>query len=373
MRVKVINAKSLFFELLKVSTQKLNRLSVTPSKKDWESLFFLAQMHSLIGVCFSGIEKLGNEQLPPKELLLKWYALTKEIEERNKILNQRSMAICELLHKNGFIACILKGQGVATYYPNPLRRQSGDIDVWVRTDKGNLRSDRVHLIEYVRNIYPKAGICYHHIHFDYFDDVEVELHFMPTRLYCRTKDIKLQKWIEQTRKEQFANIVYLQDCKINTPTKKFNAVFLLLHIAKHILEEGIGLRQLMDYYYLLEKNDNLIGRKDFENLFQQFGLLNMAQAVMYVLQEIFGIDKNHMLCEPDEKLGNFLIEEIMLSGNFGHFDSRFGDLTNETLFHKFLRKQIRAFRFFRFSPSETMWSPLFSIYQRCWGYYHGYC
>jgi len=363
--------QELFFELIRLALGQREQLSHAPSEEEWNGLFHLAQKQSIVGICFSGIERLPKGEMPEKKLLLNWYAQTQLIEERNILSNRRCAEISEQLRKDGFHTCILKGQGVANYYPNPLRRQSGDIDVWVRTETGDLENDRNRLIEYVRGKVSKTEICYHHADYNIFEDIPIELHFMPTRLYCKPKDKKLQDWFEQTKAEQFAHGVPIGGYKICVPTDRFNTVFLLLHIAKHILEEGIGLRQLMDYYFLLISNSNLISRDDFERLFKDLGLFKTAQAVMYVLQEIFGLDKAHQLCTPDEKDGRLLIDEIMLSGNFGHYDPRFGELQHETPLQKFIRKQTRIFRFFSLSPSETLWSPIFSIYQRLWRHHRG--
>lgn len=359
-------AAELFFDLIKVSLGHKESLSRVPTSDEWTAMFRHAQQQSLVGICFTGIERLPKEQKPQKHLLLNWYAATQQIEERNRIVNQRTSALCEHLHKEGYNVCVLKGQAVATYYPNPLRRMSGDIDVWVRTDHGSMESDRDKLITFVRSQYPNCEVCYHHADYNIFKDVEVELHFMPTRLYNKIADRRLQAWLEGEKDNQFGHVIELEGVKTPVATDEFNAVFLMLHIAKHILEEGIGLRQLMDYYYLLTTTENVIDRKKFASLLKSFGMYKIAQAVMYVLQVIFGLSSDKMLCPPNEKQGRFLISEIMLSGNFGHYDPRFGEHRNETSLHKFIRKQTRVVRFFSLSPTETLWSPLFSIYQKVW-------
>lgn len=356
----------LFFELIRISLGRQKVFSHEPTNEEWSEMFKMAQQQSLVGICFSGVEQLPKEQMPQKTILLNWYAATQQIEERNKIVNLRTATLCEHLQKDGYNACVLKGQAVALYYPNPLRRMSGDIDVWVRTNRGSVESDRNQLIRYVRSQYPDCEVCYHHADYDIFKDVEVELHFMPTRLYNKIADRRLQEWFEREKDKQFGNVIEIGGGKTPVATDEFNAVFLMLHIAKHILEEGIGLRQLMDYYYLLVTKENFIDRKEFAGLFKSFGLYKAVTAVMYVLQEVLGLPSDKFLCPPNEKLGRFLVCEIMLSGNFGHYDPRFGEYANETPLHKFIRKQTRVFRFFALSPSETLCSPLFSIYQRVW-------
>jgi len=342
-----------------------SKLQWTLSEDDWGKLFRIAQQQSLVGICFSGIESLPNEQRPPKKVLLNWYASTLQIENRNIAVSKYTMELCSQLFGDGFSACILKGQAAAAYYPNALRRQSGDIDLWMRTSCGTLQKDRNMTIAFVRNNMGNAKARYHHIDYDVNNDIHVELHFMPTWLNNPITNRKLQRWFENVKDAQFANNT---NGGFSVPTDMFNAIYLLLHIQKHILEEGIGLRQLLDYYYLLLKCDFDNRKKELNSLFKRFGMIRTARAVMYVLHEVFDLDHKRLLCEPDEKLGRFLIEEIMLAGNFGKYDPRIRNLQDESTLHIFLRKQKRGLRFLRINSQEVLWSPFFAVYQRVWRY-----
>lgn len=362
---------TLFAELLRMiaaSGEKPGMLSCVPSAEAWYRTFEIAKAQSLIGICFSAIERLPAEQRPPKELLLAWYGATLQIENQNKRVTQCAQELCGLLRSEGFKTCLLKGQGVALYYPNPLRRQSGDIDMWIRTADGSFEADRIRTIRYVRSRNPQAEVLYHHIDFEVFGKVPVELHFMPTWLFCRQSDKKLQRWFEEEKKMQFSHTRN----GLHVPTDDFNAVFLLLHIAKHIFESGVGLRQIMDYYYMLASPGRDINVEKCCNMLKDLGVLKVARAVMYVLQEVFGLDDASLLCRPDARLGRFLLEEIMISGNMGFSDPRHGSIAHESPMHKFCRKQTRIIRFFSLSPKEVLWSPLFSIYHRLWRWRRGY-
>jgi len=362
-----MESSSIFFDLLNVALGHCENLQRTPYAQEWNDVFELAKRQSLIGVCFSGIERLPVEQRPDKQLLLSWYALVRQIEVRNAAVSRYAVELCGRLRDRGFEVCVLKGQGVAAYYPNPLRRQSGDIDVWVRTADGDAETDRQKVIDYVRSVMPNAKARYHHIEFDEREDIPVELHFMPTWINNPFADSKLKAWFEEQRNAQFRN----KEDGLCSPTPLFNAIYLLLHIQKHILEEGIGLRQLMDYYFLLVSHDLSESKQEIQTLLKRFGMMRTAGAVMYVLQKVFGLCKERLLCESDEELGRFLTEEIMLAGNFGKYDPRFGDLKDETAAHVFFRKQKRALRFLQMNPSEVLWSPLFAVYQRVWRYRNG--
>ena len=199
-----------------------------------------------MGVLFDGIKKLPAEHVGmEKELLLQWMAKSQMLEKANVRLNDAAIQVSEWFRKKGFRTCILKGQGNALMYPNPYSRTPGDIDIWVE------REDK-RVISFVRSISPHEKACYHHIEFPSYKGVEVEVHYRPSFLLCFWHNRKLQKYYERVKKEQFSHRVMLgEQGEIAIPTVEFNLIFQLTHIFSHLMNEGIGLRQLVDYYYVL--------------------------------------------------------------------------------------------------------------------------
>lgn len=127
--------KNLFFELIQISLYKRESLSKIPSMEDWHRLFNLGEKHTVIGICFCGLQKIPIDQLIylPKQLKIRWIALTMQIQHNNEKSSQRCLELQHNLNNDGYRSVILKGQGVASLYPLEIRqfRQSGDIDVWV--------------------------------------------------------------------------------------------------------------------------------------------------------------------------------------------------------------------------------------------------
>ena len=199
-----------------------------------------------MGVLFDGIKKLPAEHVGmKKELLLQWMAESQMLEKANVRLNDAAIQVSEWFRKKGFRTCILKGQGNALMYPNPYSRTPGDIDIWV--EGGDKR-----IISFVRSISPHEKACYHHIEFPSYKGVEVEVHYRPSFLLCFWHNRKLQKYYERVKEEQFSHRVMLgEQGEIAIPTAEFNLIFQLTHIFSHLMNEGIGLRQLLDYYYVL--------------------------------------------------------------------------------------------------------------------------
>ena len=245
-----------FFDFLRFCISSAKDIPDSLKEADWKELYAIAKKQCLVGVLFDGIKKLPAEYVGmKKELLLQWMAESQMLEKANVRLNDAAIHVSEWFRKKGFRTCILKGQGNALMYPNPYSRTSGDIDIWV--EGGDKR-----LIFFVRSISPHEKACYHHIEFPSYKGVEVEVHYRPSFLLCFWHNRKLQKYYERVKEKQFSHRVMLgEQGEIAIPTAEFNLIFQLTHIFSHLMNEGIGLRQLLDYYYVL---------CDFYKVYQNF-------------------------------------------------------------------------------------------------------
>ena len=246
----------IFFDFLRFCIDSAKEIPDSLKETDWKEIYAIAQKQCLVGVLFDGIRKLPAEYVGmKKELLLQWMAESQMLEKTNVRLNDAAIQVSEWFRKKGFRTCILKGQGNALMYPNPNSRTPGDIDIWV--EGGDKR-----VISFVRSISPHEKACYHHIEFPSYKGVEVEVHYRPSFLLCFWHNRKLQKYYERVKEEQFSHRVMLgEQGEIAIPMVEFNLIFQLTHIFSHLMNEGIGLRQLVDYYYVL---------CDFYKVYQNF-------------------------------------------------------------------------------------------------------
>ena len=248
--------QKIFFDFLRFSIGSAKEIPGSLKEADWKELYAIAKKQCLVGVLFDGIKKLPAEYVGmEKELLLQWMAESQMLEKANVRLNDAAIQVSEWFLKKGFRTCILKGQGNALMYPNPYSRTPGDIDIWVEGEDKRI-------ISFVRSISPHEKACYHHIEFPSYKGVEVEVHYRPSFLLCFWHNRKLQKYYERVKEEQFSHRVMLgEQGEIAIPTAEFNLIFQLTHIYSHLMNEGIGLRQLVDYYYVV---------CDFYKVYQKF-------------------------------------------------------------------------------------------------------
>lgn len=355
-----------FFLILQLAVGKHIKNVIHVKENDWQSIYDIATKQSLEGVMMAGIQKLSeidNSQKPPFLLLYEWIGMAEQIKYQNKLMDENSAMLTRLLKSWGFESCILKGQGVARLYPKPELRQSGDIDIWVNGSRDDVvRVLKEHSIDL-------SYIDYVNCHAGFFTDTEVEAHFKPTWMYNPCTDRKVQKWIETKKAAQMSN--FDKEVKFSYPTIEFNLVFSLIHIYRHVFQEGIGLRQLMDYYCILTHSTDGERTEALDTL-KSFGLEKFAAAVMYIEKKVFDIDESYMLCSPNKKEGSFILDEIMRGGNFGHFDDRNSFASFDNRWKQGYNNVKRNFRYLKRYPSEVIWMPIWKVWHYFWRMSKGY-
>ena len=242
-----------FFAFQRYCLGSKSDVSKVIADMDWQELYSFASKQALLGLCFEGIERLGKEypeelkQNPiRRELLMTWMGKAQQIRRQNMKVNAVAGKLYSKFREDGLRCCILKGQGSALMYPNPYSRTPGDIDVWVN-------ASREYLTEYAkRHFNLEDDIRFHHLETT-MDGVPVELHFFPCSMNNPIYHARLQKWFRRNADLQCSNVVSLPDGigEIAIPTTAFNVVYQLTHLYHHFFDEGIGMRQIIDYYHVV--------------------------------------------------------------------------------------------------------------------------
>ena len=228
-------------------------MSMVVTNLDWRQLYTFASNQAILGFCFDGINRLGQEypdelkQNPiGRNLLMTWMGKAQQIRRQNMKVNVVAGKLYSKFREDGLRCCVLKGQGNALMYPNPYSRTPGDIDVWVN-------ASREEITEYAKTHFEIGDdIRFHHLETS-FDGVPVELHFFPGIMNNPIYNARLQKWFKRNVDLQCSNVVSLPDGigEIAIPTTAFNVVYQLTHLYHHFFDEGIGMRQIIDYYYVV--------------------------------------------------------------------------------------------------------------------------
>lgn len=355
-----------FFELIQVAIGTRICLSRTPSADEWNELYAVAKKQSLVGVCFAGVQRLQTQrQEPPEMQYLTWMGMAAKIQQKNEQMNVRTAEALEYFRKKGYPCQVLKGQGVAKLY-GPLAglRQSGDIDVWMADGKEKafeLSKQELGRVE---------GLTYYHIHFQIMEDAEIELHFKPSFLSSPIRNKRLL---------EFCKIYEPQNGCSDEPSLAFNRIYILLHCYRHLCGHGVGMRQLLDYYFVLLRSANEVSvvshdsevsnqnyKAESMKWIEDLGMKRFAEATMWFMQYVFGLEDKYLLCEPAEKAGRFLLNEVMHSGNMGHGEDRFDGKINKSAIARYWYNLKRDVRLLQICPHEALWDPFYNVYQFVW-------
>ena len=373
----MLKQQKIFFDFLRFCIGSAKEIPDSLKEVDWKELYRIAQKQALLGVLFHGIRRLPKELAPEQKLLMQWMVMAEQIRKQNIRQFQNSVKVCQNFENKGFANCILKGQGNALLYPDPYMRTPGDIDIY-------LAGGRKRVMQYINKVCPNQVMRYHHVDFPVMKTA-IEVHFTPSYMFFPIHNSRMQKWFKEVMGEQCNHRVSLPDGygEIHVPQVSFNVIYILSHLHRHIFTEGIGLRQLLDYYFVLLKwHTDLTNLTDSNKSLPQMTLINtdldalrhklkylglwkFAQAVMFVMKEVFGLSEDRMIVPMDEREGKFLLDEIMRGGNFGQYDTRLGSKENEGKLHRYLRMSLRNLRFVKHYPTEALSEPLFRTWWVC--------
>ena len=420
-----MNDITAFFAFLKYCLGYKGDMSRVMAGMDWQELYSFASKQTILGLCFDGIERLGKEypeelRLNPieRELLMTWMGKSQQIRRQNMKVNTVASKLFSMLREDGLRCCILKGQGNALMYPNAYSRTPGDIDVWVN-------ASRERIMEYAQKKFELGDdIRLQHLETS-LDGVPVELHFFPCIMNNPIYNARLQKWFKRNADLQCSHIVGLPDGAgdIAIPTTAFNVIYQLTHLYHHFFDEGIGMRQMIDYYFVMDdfwkvkesfsqpsrpslpkegstafpKPLSPQGTEDVTALrcseplrskdggaskpspyfagwdrmgyvceLKHLGLWKFARAVMYVLHEALGLSEEKMIAPMDEKRGKLLLAEILNGGNFGQHFTKYGHFTQQGMAKKYFLKIWRNMHFVRYYPVEALSEPIFRTWHFFW-------
>ena len=372
---------------------------------DWQRFYDFAKKQTLVGIIMEGISRLPKAVAPKQGLLMNWFMMSQNISRKNLMLNEATVGVYNRVKAAGYDCCILKGQANAAMYANPAARTPGDVDMWVDASREEIRQLAQTLAKENGRIDEES---YNHIALT-TNGISVELHYTPGFMANFTYNRRLQQWFRESIDAQCRNMIALPDeaGEVAAPTADFNAVYQLYHLYHHYFYEGVGLRQVVDYYYVIlnfelgvlncrlrdeelknceleSQNSKLNNSKSAkptiqksklktQNSLTRLGLWHFAGAMMYVLHEVLGLPEEKMIAPMDKKRGEMLLNDILCGGNFGHHDERHAwgrdtydgnGFKHGALGHNLLRLH-RDLQLLRYYPSEALSEPIF----RLWHYY----
>ncbi len=348
---------------------------------EWQGVYDVCQRQGLlpfVGHALSNTScmlKNDSDKVRPEfaRVIMRWVAAAMQCENVNRNVSRHAVEVARRFEREGFECCLLKGQGNALLYPEPSVRTPGDIDLWVRPRESasrprNAEEDCRKVIAFVRKMDANAEIAYHHVECPDFEGTPVEAHYRPQFMFSLRNNKRLQSYFAEKADAQFAHRMDIGEGMIAIPTPEFNVVFQISHIFNHLFHEGIGLRQLLDYYYVITRLDAAARQQDWSAILGRVGLRGITGGVMWILVHCFGMAEEKAIVPLDERRGRFVLNEILQGGNFGKYDQR--DHFGQDRTGRNLQRLWRDLRLLAYFPVEAVSEPLFRLWHYGWRLRH---
>lgn len=262
---------------------------------DWELIRRLSKSHQVDGIVYFQCRMF----MPPD--ILKYYE--KVVYATLFFFQNRKTAmqeVSECLSKNQITFFPMKGFSIAQYYPIPELRTMGDCDILVN------KKDMPVVMDIMREL------GYQGIDNEKADSWE-----------CRKNDLlfeihtKLVQDNEHCTKQQlsfFNNYSYYVNSGIMD--WDFCFLFFLMHLRKHFMNSGVGIRLFMDIAVVV-KYGPVLDWKWIEAKLQELELLKFAQVCFYFINRWFNIDIPLKYDPVDDGFYHAITEKILRNGVFG--------------------------------------------------------
>lgn len=357
--------KDIFFQLLRIGLWGKGSLILTDtlSAEDWSKLHSWSISHTVEGLIYDSFTHLKEDQLPPQSLRIKWTVRVDQIERHNSKMNEVLAAQYEGFKKVGLQPILQKGQGIAACYDIPMHRMSGDID-WYFENKGYAEAREL-LKEKKIPFQDTAGFS---LFYDW-KSITIEHHKRLFHIRNPFQYRYLSKLEKTYHKQQ-------QDLLINSTTIKTLAPELQLlqvnvHIFKHLLSFGIGLRQLCDSARLYYTVSSQIDPTALKEIYRHTGILGWTHLLHIILVKYLGLSSQSLpFPYPDHWQADWMMDEIFYSGNFGYHDDRYKDGSFSPLSARPAgahRIWSNMKRYFKYAPQEVFFYPFVQLYSKMIG------
>lgn len=353
-----------FIELLRIAIGCRECLSSHLTDEEWEVVYSVCERQEVVGLVFRAIERLPREQQPPTALMEKWTHEVEVLKQRNGLIAKRCLEVCEYYAKQGMISCVLM----------PFGEDFCHEDIDILCCPKEKKDGKLGLIEYVNFQYVSST---YHLKPKVVRQVvdwktgsfPVDVRFKFSYLNCPWHDRWFQKWVEERMLSVRPTI---GDVGYPVPSNIFNVVYQLIHLYRKLFCESVRFSHLYDYYLVLRKfrdeslgfRDESLGEKDsVMNIIKHVGMKKFAGAVMYVLQTVFGMPDEYLICKPDARHGSFVLNMVTLAGEYTRHIERTRTLSHLGRLGHHLYWMKRNRPFFTQYPAEIF----FELYKRMKG------
>ena len=275
---------------------------------DWKVVFEECRAQSVVSLAFSALPKSKVSQA----VYTQWKAVVNESLAVNSKISYAHTMLNHLMNQAEIPYVILKGCASAAYYDDPLLRTMGDVDFYVPPDRFD-KTDKLLL---------KHGFRFNEIDHEYEkaytkDDVVFELHNTVNGVPGGKVGTEIRQYFDDIFEK--ATLKHFDLAEYYSPSPFHHGLVMLLHVARHMVTGGIGLRHFCDWAVFVDKvSDDFTAM--FEDKLKRVGLWHFAQTMTQFCTAFLGLSQQDWAGEADKQLLSDLKNDVFAGGNFGHKD-----------------------------------------------------
>ena len=327
----------------------------------WKQVYMLAYKQTVEGIVYDGIMRLPERYFPPRDVLLNWVVKVDLIEERNKRMNKVVDELYAFFVKNRIEAFLIKGQGVAACYNEPLHRVCGDID-WYFPDKQQFKKANCLIAERGIHVDRQAKFSESYTwrgflieHHSRLIDIDDPFRIPYLRRLVKQEDTHTIHWS-------------LNEQSIPLPSPLLTHVVVNAHILKHLLTSGVGIRQLCDSARIYSIYHQKINPESLKKMYRKLGIYRWIQLLNSLLVNYLGMPEAYLPfpLASKQKAGR-MMDDVLRSGNFGLYGGPVSKTTdtpqmNKKALYHWVERLIRYCRYVHYAPAEACWNPVIVVY-----------
>ena len=333
--------------------------------QEWEGIRQFASQQALDGIMPDALLFLSQGSMPSRTMKMQMIAMQLQVVKANEHMNDVLLEFTAELARRNIPYALMKGQGVASLYPNPLHRVSGDIDLYVPKQ----------YYKEVNNVIKVYGgkKCYenrHHIVHS-LRGVVWELHHSVHYFQKDLRNVIFNRLMDEAMAEAPVFAPVGKGMVRGLPAT-MNVLLLLAHMMDHFYCEGVGLRQLCDYALLLDREYANIDMGRLERALEELSMTRTYRVIGALCVRHLGLPPDRLMIAPtvaDNSLADAIMKDCLKGGNFGRSDHP-GRSTVWKWLRYYVRFLWRLIKFRNLCPSEALWWPLAKLYRLFTGTVH---
>lgn len=308
--------EKVFFSLLRNAFWG-SEIDIPEGFADWGDVARTAKIQSALGV--AGDVMLSDSRIASamsQELRTKVKTFIMANMMTHGKLNGVLVNVVSHLSAAGIRSVLLKGQGLAQYYPKPELRQCGDIDLYVGLER---YADSYDVVKPLATQIDDRKALEVGKHYDFFvGKVAVEMHRYSDRYPTPKLDRIYQEVSLKGLNEDLVPLMFSGQT-VYTPSDEYNAFYIFSHLFHHFLINGLGARQLCDWMLFLRARSSHIDMSSLETILRRLDMLKPWQAFGCVLVKYFGMPAESFPFYDSalEHKADNIVRRLLDEGNFG--------------------------------------------------------